>query len=110
MDIIQDILSLSRNVGKSYKKASPQLKRLYLGLFWERFKSENRRVVEAKKASIVLALEQVGLIKSKAKQKSVQSKRTSTNSNIPVKEVILSSKWGDQRESNPHQWYHKPPC
>jgi len=94
MDVIQDILSLSRNIGRSYKKASPELKRLYLGLFWDSFKAQNKELVEANKAPIVLVLEQAGLIKSKTKQKPVPSKRVSANIVYPLGKVILNSNVG----------------
>jgi DNA invertase Pin-like site-specific DNA recombinase len=60
MDIIQDILLLMRDIGTAYKKAPDELKRLYLGLFWDQFKAEDKKIVEATKSQIVLSLEKAG--------------------------------------------------
>ena len=40
-DIAQDILLLSRDIYKAYKKASFNLKRQILSFFWERFEVAN---------------------------------------------------------------------
>lgn len=37
VDVAQEILLLTRDIFKAYKKASFNLKRQYLGFFWERF-------------------------------------------------------------------------
>jgi septation ring formation regulator EzrA len=68
IDVIQDILALMRDIGGAYRKASPELKRLYLGLFWQEFKAADRNLTEATKAPIVQALEAVGAITQKPAQ------------------------------------------
>jgi len=37
VDIAQEILGFTRNIFKAYQKASPTLKRHYLGFFWQKF-------------------------------------------------------------------------
>jgi DNA invertase Pin-like site-specific DNA recombinase len=77
VDVIQELLGLIKNIGKAYNKAPLQLKRLYLGLFWEEFTASNKLIVEAKKAPVVIALEEIGamLTKSKEIQKPVLTER-----------------------------------
>ncbi len=41
IEVIQQVLALVRDIGATYRKASPELKRLYLGLFWERFEAQS---------------------------------------------------------------------
>ena len=51
-----------RNIGTSYEKAPPELKRLYLGLFWDRFEAQSKELTLAVKSPIVQAVEAVGAI------------------------------------------------
>jgi hypothetical protein len=60
VDVIQHVLAMIREIGSSYEKANPDLKRLYLGLFWERFEAENKVITKAIKSPIVQAIEAVG--------------------------------------------------
>jgi hypothetical protein len=62
VDVIQQVLAMVRNIGESYAKAPPELQRLYLGLFWDKFTAENKEITEAVKSPIVQAVEAVGLI------------------------------------------------
>lgn len=88
IDVIQDVLALMRNIGKTYRKAPTDLKRLYLGLFWDQFKSEDKVIVEATKSPIVLGLEQTG---------SLIWKEENITTNISV---IISPERGAYRDSN----------
>jgi site-specific DNA recombinase len=47
IDIIQDVLTLARNIYRGYKTAPYELKRQYLGLFWERFHVQNKKIIKA---------------------------------------------------------------
>ena len=62
VDVIQQVLALTRDIGTSYDNAKPELKQLYLGLFWHHFLAKERKIVEAVKSPIVVALEEVGAI------------------------------------------------
>jgi site-specific DNA recombinase len=62
IDVIQDVLALMRNIGQTYEKAPTDLKRLYLGLFWDQFKAEDKFIVEATKSPIVRGLEATGAL------------------------------------------------
>lgn len=88
MDVIQDVLALMRNIGKTYRKAPTELKRLYLGLFWDQFKSEDKIIVEATKSPIVLGLEQTN---------SLIWKEGNITTNISV---IISPEGGAYPDSN----------
>lgn len=63
MDVIQEVLALIRNIGATYKKASPELKKLYLGLFWDKFMVAEKKVQEARKSPIVSSLEAIGALR-----------------------------------------------
>lgn len=91
VDIIQELLGLIRNIGKAYNKASPQLKRLYLGLFWEEFRVSNKLIVEAKKAPVVIALVEIGamLTKSKEIQKLVHTERAFVSDLYPTTNAVI---------------------
>ncbi len=60
VDVIQQVLALARDIGASYNSAKPELKQLYLGLFWHHFEAKERKICAAIKSPIVMALEEVG--------------------------------------------------
>lgn len=60
VDVIQQVLALARDIGASYSNAKPELKQLYLGLFWHHFEAKERKICAAVKSPIVMALEEVG--------------------------------------------------
>jgi DNA invertase Pin-like site-specific DNA recombinase len=47
MDIVRDVLQIARDVNEGYKTANYELRRAYLGLFWDRFLIQDRRIVKA---------------------------------------------------------------
>ncbi|RIK82249.1 hypothetical protein DCC62_00460 [candidate division KSB1 bacterium] len=47
MEGIKEVCKLTRTVYTAYRTASPDLKRQYLGLFWEKFLVQDRQIVEA---------------------------------------------------------------
>jgi site-specific DNA recombinase len=47
IDVIRDVLNLTRNIYNAYKKAPYELKRQFLGLFWDKFLVQDKRIVEA---------------------------------------------------------------
>jgi DNA invertase Pin-like site-specific DNA recombinase len=73
VDVIQQVLALTRDIGTSYRNANPELKQLYLGLFWHHFEAKERQIVTAIKSPIVLALEEVGAMSRKKLQRSILS-------------------------------------
>lgn len=103
MDTIQVVLGIVRNIGEAYRTATPQLKRLYLGLFWDEFRVANKVVTVAQKAPILLALEAAGSV-------------SFHNANHPLdgddfafsrSSVQIDSVLGAYRESNPNREFHK---
>jgi len=46
-DVAQEVLHLTRNIYDAYTKASPHLKRQYLGFFWERFELRNGVIIKS---------------------------------------------------------------
>lgn len=126
IDVIQDVLALMRNIGKTYQKAPDDLKRLYLGLFWDQFKAEDKLIVEAIKSPIVLGLEATGAliwnttqkpdpVKDRAFEKGIITTDDSVilspvrgrGRNVSIRQtklpdsVILTPEKGDYWESNP---------
>ncbi|MCA9730921.1 MAG: recombinase family protein [Deferribacteres bacterium] len=56
IDVIEGVLKLTRNIYKAYKDAPYDLKRQYLGLFWEKFLIQDKEIVEAIPTKYVAAL------------------------------------------------------
>lgn len=56
MDIIREILLLSGNVYETYKKAPPDMKRLWLSLFWEGFWVRDKKIVSARPTKLIKQL------------------------------------------------------
>lgn len=46
VDILRDVLLLSRNIYEAYKKAPDDLKRLYLGFFWKGFVVKDKKIIK----------------------------------------------------------------
>ena len=47
IDVIEEVLKLTRNIHKAYIDAPGELKRQYLALFWEKFLIQDRNIVDA---------------------------------------------------------------
>ena len=47
IDVVQEILKLTRNIYKAYKTAPIELKRQYLGLFWDKFLVQDKQIKQA---------------------------------------------------------------
>lgn len=54
--IIQEFIKLARNIYKAYKTAPYELKRHYLGLFWDKFLVQDKKIVEAIPTKLVQVL------------------------------------------------------
>lgn len=54
--IIQEFIKLTRNIYKAYKTAPYELKRHYLGLFWDKFLVQDKKIVEAIPTKLVQVL------------------------------------------------------
>lgn len=98
VDIIQQVLGLVRSVGDSYQTAPPQLKRIYLSLFWQRFEVENKLITKAIKSPILSAVEAIGGLSLK---ELAHATKTPTESSMG-EFVINNSMLGAHRELNPN--------
>ncbi|MFZ2149662.1 MAG: recombinase family protein [Minisyncoccia bacterium] len=96
MDTIQQVLALIRNIGQAYKEAKPTLKEMYIGLFWHHFEVEDRKIIQAVKSPIVLALEMAGSMAMSDLKKPIPNEYSDTGE--PVR---LSNVGGAYRDSNP---------
>jgi site-specific DNA recombinase len=56
VDVIQEVVKLTRNIYKTYQTAPYELKRQYLGLFWEKFLVQDKRIVKAVPTKLITAL------------------------------------------------------
>ena len=65
VDSAREVLSLSKNVYQTYKKAPYEIKRLYLGFFWDKFFVRNKKIVKAKPTELIEALMQNNKILTK---------------------------------------------
>jgi len=53
IDTIREVLILSQNIYKAYKKAPYEIKRLYLSFFWDGFWVRDKKIVKAKPTKLV---------------------------------------------------------
>jgi len=56
IDVIRGVLRLSQDIYRAYKKAPYELKRQLLGLFWERFFVQDKKIVRAIPTQLVRIL------------------------------------------------------
>jgi site-specific DNA recombinase len=99
INVIREVLKLTNDIGGTYKSASPMLKRLYLGLFWTDFKVSNKKIVNAQKAPILVALEAMGSVSF---GESIKSPFQTFDIDSKVPPVQIASSLGGYRELNPN--------
>jgi DNA invertase Pin-like site-specific DNA recombinase len=58
IEVIREVLAMTKDVYRAYQKAQIALKRQYLGLFWERFVVEDRDIVEAVPSRLIRELQE----------------------------------------------------
>ncbi|OGF71045.1 hypothetical protein A3C73_00385 [Candidatus Giovannonibacteria bacterium RIFCSPHIGHO2_02_FULL_44_11] len=88
IDELQDILLFVRNAYEAYNKAPDEMKRLFLGLYWERFEVTDKKVVTVIPSPIIRALMQAeGLIFTE-KYKECQKPRIVTDTAVEFTPVI----------------------
>ena len=58
VSLIGEVLGLTRNIYRTYKEASPELKRHYLRFFFEKIYAENKRICEVKVSPFFAALQE----------------------------------------------------
>lgn len=83
-----DILLFVRNAYEAYNKAPDEMKRLFLGLYWERFEVTDKQVVTVIPSPIIRALMQAeGLIFTE-KYKECQKPRIVTDMAVEFTPVV----------------------
>lgn len=80
IDVAQEILLLARDIPKAYKKASFDLKRQYLGFFWERFDVADGVIVKSVSSPLFEGL----LNAEEAFYKNRQTEKSPKNAGIPA--------------------------
>ena len=88
IEVIRKILGLIRDLGGSYKDAKPEIKRLYLGLFWSKFEVANRAVAVAMPSELVQLMVAVGAISINQTQKKVPPARMFAQKSAYLKENV----------------------
>lgn len=89
VDIAQEILSFTKDIYKSFKKASFQLKRHYLGFFWNRFEIYDKVIIKSVPSPLFEELLKLNQISYKLPD----FKNPIENNNYG--EVIISNNRGD---------------
>ncbi|MDD4804989.1 MAG: recombinase family protein, partial [Candidatus Pacebacteria bacterium] len=75
VNLAEEVIGLTRNIYETYQKASPQLKRLLLGFFWEKFDVADGLIIRAVPSTLfteLITYEQA-FLKSESPQKSNDS-------------------------------------
>jgi DNA invertase Pin-like site-specific DNA recombinase len=57
IDVIAEVIKLSRDIYKAYKIATPELRRHYIALFWEQFLVRDKEIIKAIPTKIIIALQ-----------------------------------------------------
>lgn len=105
-------MGLVRNIHRTYLNASEDLKRLYLGLFWERFEAEDRKITKAEPTKLIQDLVEAQLIIRQENQTTQKpqpveaevfaSYSTPFDQSIQRRQkVIIKTQRGGRRDSNP---------
>lgn len=99
VDVAQEILLLTRNIYKAYKKASPNLKRQYLAFFWEKFTVQDGVIISRECSPLfesLLALEKAFYKNAE----SVKSPYSATNGEV-ILPMIESARQGSNLRPSP---------
>lgn len=88
VDVIQQVIHLAKNIGGAYKVAPPELKRVYLSLFWDRFEIDNRKLVQAVPSPIIEALMATGTIHLNNKYKSIPASKMFAQKNKSFRHAV----------------------
>jgi len=107
----QEVLALVRNIYKTYVGAPDELKRLYLGLFWERFEAAEKEIKKAEPTDLIKALikEQAVILKNNALPQTQKPQPITAGAPVPMfassmtqSEVIITNFRGAYRDLNPN--------
>ena len=99
VDIAQQVLNLSRNIYDAYDKASFQLKRQYLGFFWERFEIADGLIIKSVPSLIFAELLRFEKAFYKTQKQENPYKPIVSNEVINISEV--SARSGSNRGPSP---------
>ena len=100
IDEVQEVLGLVRNVYKTYVKAPDELKRLYLGLFWDKFEAAEKKIVKAEPAKFIKALMDARLVILNQTQKPRINEASALNPQRGDHQPLLADESPDQMASN----------
>jgi hypothetical protein len=68
-DLFESLVRLAGNLGVAYRKATPEIKMMFLDIFWERFEIQDKVITKAIPSKAVAALLNEKILKLKAKTK-----------------------------------------
>lgn len=98
---IQLILRFARNIENAYEKAGFELKRHYLGLFFERLETRNGEIKNTVKTPLFNHLVETNRLFVRLKQKPLVARQRVVVSGLNKNKVQLRPNWGAQRDSHP---------
>ena len=88
IEVIQKLLGLIRNLGETYKNSRPELKRLYLSLFWSKFEVAGREVAIATPSELVELLAAIGAVSINNRQQKIAPERMFSQKSAYIKENV----------------------
>jgi len=67
IDVIAEVIKLSRDIYKAYLTADPELRRHYIALFWERFIVRDKEIVKAIPTRLIAVMQKEGRVRLDSK-------------------------------------------
>lgn len=89
--MFEGLVRLANNVQTAYEISPPEVKRMYLNIFWDRFEIENRKIIKAVPSKGVAAL--------------INDKKITLKRNTNNQKVLISRLWWAIVDSN--HWPHR---
>lgn len=112
----QEVLALVRNIYKTYVGAPEELKRLYLGLFWERFEAAEKVIKKAEPTELIKAMinERSVILNENSLLQTQNPEPIMFRAHAPMiassmtqPKVIITNFRGAYRELNPDNCFHR---
>lgn len=88
IDELQDVLLFVRNAYEAYTKAPDEMKRLFLGLYWDRFEATDKKVVTILPTPIIRGLMQAEDMVFTKKYKEIREPKIITDMAVEFTPVI----------------------
>lgn len=93
VDLAREVIGLTDNIYETYKKSSPQLKRLLLGFFWEKFEVHDGLIIKSVPSVLfdeLIKVEKAFMKNENISLPSVSNEFIKSNNWCPEPEVIIT--------------------